>query len=49
MKIVELLKIARETLKLMSKNDVPPDSEAGAWTMGYMMRKTVQQIAEPCK
>ena len=28
---------------------VPPDSEAGAWTMGYMMRKTVQQIAEPCK
>lgn len=25
------------------------DSEDGAWTMGYLMRKAVEQIAEPCK
>lgn len=27
---------------------VRPDSEDGAWTMGYLMRKAVEQIATPC-
>lgn len=27
---------------------VRSDSEDGAWTMGYLMRKTVEQIAPPC-
>lgn len=28
--------------------NVPKDSEDAAWTMGYLMRKTVEQIAVPC-
>ncbi len=28
--------------------DVEADTEDGAWTMGYLMRKTVEEIAEPC-
>ena len=28
--------------------DVPMDSEDAAWTMGYLMRKTVECIAPPC-
>ena len=28
--------------------DVPKDSEEGAWTFGYLMRKTVEKIAVPC-
>ena len=27
---------------------VKHDSEDGAWTMGYLMRKSVEQIAPPC-
>ena len=29
--------------------DVPDGSEDFAWTMGYLMRKTVKLIGEPCK
>jgi len=28
--------------------DVPKDSEDAAWTMGYLMRKTVEHIGTPC-
>lgn len=29
--------------------DVPPDTEDAAWTMGYLMRKSVELVAPPCK
>lgn len=29
--------------------DVPYGSEAAAWTVGYLMRKVVQKIGEPCR
>ena len=28
--------------------DVPKDSEDAAWTMGYLMRKTVEHVGTPC-
>ena len=29
--------------------NVPPDTEDAAWTMGYLMRKSVELVAPPCR